>query len=374
MATIPKYPGVQEKLRHLSADELHSPFFNGPPSAKDLQITCECKNVFRPPWSKRLAFEYSPMLLNLDNGEKAVFCPCEIPIPCPSCGKRNTLTIPTDASNGGSVTLYGDESYPGDDDGKRYVFVYAFVGATENGREHLKESLERFKGSVRPNIDPSTWRFHTKDVRSPEWRRKKNIERSTGELNEMMEDLAAAVATRPEDRWISITVCSVLDKTKLFNDGRDPENGVRDLVLTSAIFSAVEELTKQGFSPSFILEAVKNHTNSEYMDYFVERIGRSLFHDLGFLYSTRGKQVGLPVTRKKAYTFEMEYADFLAFWTNRFFQRQSIGKHTEIPNRNSVRCGGDRLAHIEVLECFRTLAFPGIDFFPRRNNALHGFH
>lgn len=191
--------------------------------------------------------------------------------------------------------------------------------------------MDHFKRAIRPEMEPSDWKFHAADLRSSRWRDDNSINYSIERVNAELRTLGDALAHESDDRIISVTICPVKKLHKLFIDSRNPKDRVRDLVISVAIYASTDELTKRGLTPSFVLESVSSKTDDNYMDFFAERIGRSLRHDLGYLYSCRCRHVGLPDTAAKGAEVELEFADLVAYTCNRMFLRRSIGRHPEIP-------------------------------------------
>ena len=64
----------------------------------------------------------------------------------------------------------------------------------------------------------------------------------------------------------------------------------------------------------FVLEAQTDAHTQNTIDYSVERVGRGLRHDLGFLYVSRCQGIGLPITEPKRAHAEMEVADLAPTW------------------------------------------------------------
>ena len=91
-------------------------------------------------------------------------------------------------------------------------------------------------------------------------------------------------------------------------------------------------MTASGGSPSFVLEAQSRAHKDGSIDYFAEKIGRGLRHNLVFLYISRCCPVGLITTEPKIPPIlQMELADFVAFAVRRYFYCDFIKKAPEFP-------------------------------------------
>lgn len=331
MAKPPNYPRNNRTLRHVSVRELPDLHFGAPPSSKGLRLTCPAGHEFDPNWAEKLAFEYAPFAITLRDGSKASYAPAGIQLPCPVCQSSTEILFPSPAAEREAVEIFGDESYELATDRKRFFFAYAFVGTYANGRTALQAQMDRFKRTVLPDADPHSWTFHANEIRKPEWRAKHGVQADLGAINTGMRELANTFAAIENQRVASVTVCPILDINKVFRDGRKVRDGVRDLVLSQAIYTLTDTMTQHGFSPAFKLESVDNSARPEFMEHAVERVARSLFCSLSYLYVARGKVVELTTTVSKGASVELEYADLLAFWTNRHFSSMNRGKPSEVP-------------------------------------------
>lgn len=231
---------------------------------------------------------------------------------------------------GGHLTLFGDESYHWSVSGDRLSYVYAFVGATPAGYQLLDHALRGFKERVRRDSDPNSWIFHTADLRSSRWRKRNGVALDIVELNNEMRRLASEIGAH--DRDVFLYVGAALNTVSPTIAGKSNKlSFVRDHLLMASFIVLTDDLTKQGASPSFVLEQVGNAASPEFMDAYVERIGRSLFHSLSFLYAARCKFVGLPTTVPKNSGVEIQIADFVAYWANRYFYLHGISRQSEVP-------------------------------------------
>jgi hypothetical protein len=180
-------------------------------------------------------------------------------------------------------------------------------------------------------LDPTTWPFHVWELRNTRWRKKNNVPLSTEEVNEIIRQFAKTFSKFEAGE--TVLSATVFPPFNLHLGNPEPELAtvIRDRVLTAAIISLTEATTRQGLTPIFTIEAQSLDHKRNQIDYFVERIGRGLFHDVGFHWVRRGKLVVPPTTAPKGTTMEMEIADLLAFVVARYFFRLLQKKPTEYP-------------------------------------------
>ena len=320
------HPKHFKKLRPFRAEDLPDPLFAAPPEATDLFLVCPLGHRFRPPWGKKLPHEYS----SFSDAVGTIFAPTAVSVPCDTCGENTLLEFPKSPVGGGYITLFGDESYHWSTVGGRLTYIYAFVGAIPEGYRTLDGALKNFKEIVRPNCDPSNWVLHTADLRNSRWREKNGVTIGIDAINEEMRRLASLLGQN--DRDIFLYVGSTIKADSPIMGGKNAKLGfIRDRLLTASLVALTSHLTSQGASPSFVLEQVGNAAAPDFIDAYVERIGRGLFHSLTFLYSARGQFVGLPTTAPKSTCVEIQFADFVAYWANRSFHRQSLDRQSEVP-------------------------------------------
>jgi hypothetical protein len=97
------------------------------------------------------------------------------------------------------------------------------------------------------------------------------------------------------------------------------------------VIAFTEDLTRQGFPVDFVLEAETNAHETNYIDYTLERVGRSLRHNLAYLYYSRCQFIGLPMSQPKSARAELELADLVAYMVRRYFHCGNINRATEFP-------------------------------------------
>lgn len=289
-------------------------------------IQCSsCSNFYRPPWSQKLQFERAPV----QTADGGLWALAATSVRCVTCGALNDFHFP-ESPSGPRLTLYGDESYFWSSGKKGFYYVYAFVGAFDEALKKLTDRMHSCKLLIRPDQDPTSWNFHTSDLRNPHWLAKNNIPHPVTRIDEIMLSLAASLSEHSDSRIVSSSVypCKHLQYLET-NDRKDYV--VRDHVITGSIVTLTDFLTQEGISPDFFLESVDNSASADFMDIYIERIGRGLFHSLSFLYCSRRKNVGLPTTVRKSEAVELEYADLVAFWTRRYFHCKRSNRSPEVP-------------------------------------------
>jgi hypothetical protein len=151
------------------------------------------------------------------------------------------------------------------------------------------------------------------------------------ETNEEIRRLASEFNVDTKARILSATIFPPVRISNRSLTRKKIQASARDQTLTAAIMSLTEYCTRNGISPRFTLESQTNAHGINQIDYFVERIGRGLYHDLHFHYCRRGKDVGLPETAPKGSSVELEIADLLAFTVRRFFFAANSGNGSEFP-------------------------------------------
>ena len=103
--------------------------------------------------------------------------------------------------------------------------------------------------------------------------------------------------------------------------------------MEAAFFSSTEYLTQLGYHISYTLESTRPG-DGPHIDYDVEIVARSLRRNLVYLYTSRRKNIILPVTEQKGYNIDMEIADFIAYSVRRYISNFMIHRHTEFPLEN----------------------------------------
>jgi hypothetical protein len=320
----PIYPGLAKQLRKIPFHEIPTTLFKGPPKSRSIKVKCDCGHQFAPPWAKKLDFEHAP----IQSKDGAVWVFAGVPLPCPKCGNKVEFHFP-ESQQRGRIHLYGDEA--GDWFGPGYFHVYAFAGLPNSYRDRIGHALLRAKSKIRPGADPTKWGWHTWEIRNSRWRKKHNVEISIEETNEEIRRLASELNVDPKSRVLSSVIFPPVKISNPSLTRKRIQAEARDQTLTAALMGLTEFCTRNGFSPRFTLEAQTTAHGTNQIDYFVERIGRGLHHDLGFHYVCRGKNVGIPETAPKASCIELEIADLIAFATRRFFYAENCGFKTEIP-------------------------------------------
>jgi hypothetical protein len=318
---VPDYPQNTKKLRGIPLHEIPENIFSEPPNTENVKLQCGCGCVYPPPWREKLPLEWAPAA----DATGKIFVLSGLPIACPKCGTRNTLTFPSTPARG-HCHLYGDEA--SDEARQGLFYVYAFVGINP-GTTIIKDSLSALKTKIRPAHDPSSWPLHVWEIRDSRWRVQHHIKLNIHEIDAAFLDFAQSLAAQPDSRFISVTVMPPITM-----DGKKKKeviDYVRYTALTVGIMTTTEFVTRQGLSVEYTIEAQTLAHRDHQIDYFVERIGRGLNHNLVFHWMRNGKYVGLPTTAPKGSTIELEVADFVAFWTRRYLSRFDRGLQSEIP-------------------------------------------
>lgn len=319
------YPGVRRVLRHIPIEEYPSPIFGCPSGAEHVAIDCSsCGRSYPPPWTEKLPFEFAPV----ESKDGARWAVSALSVRCPTCDQPNLFNFPSTVEEK-NTTLFGDEGFDWHLTGKNFVYAYAFVGLHQHLGAQIERVLSDAKRLLLPDRDPADWVLHCADWRDERWRRKNRVALSIQEINDLLKQIARSIAAPSDERFISAII---LPGVKKNTDKRKTESSARDYVLRASLMVLTDFLTRRGFSVDFVLETQndKDHRRNA-IDYPVERIGRSLRHDLGFLYVSRGKLIGLPITVPKESRAELELADLVAFMVRRYFRSLDANRHTEFP-------------------------------------------
>lgn len=223
--------------------------------------------------------------------------------------------------------IFGDESYEYFDSDESFIFAYAFVSLNIDFRKKVKTEFDRIKLILRPEIDPDTWPLHMKDLISGQKRAKLGINISKIELHSIIDDLMKILnGDQCLDRFISFFAY----RTKKGNQHTPKELAfIRDSVLLHSIIGITEKITRVGFDPRFVLEAVGDAHVNEQIDPFVERVGRTCMSMLQYHYVARGRALVLPITAPKGMYLEHEVADLIAFVIRKAVVRGIVGKPSE---------------------------------------------
>ena len=324
---LPKYPGLTKTLRHIQFEDIPQPLFQCPRGAESVTIACGCGAAYRPPWNQRLKFEFN----TFQSADGASWALAGLDFPCPTCGTMNHLPFPECKETRSRTTLFGDEAYEwiGLDSG--LVYTIAFAAFQRDFGSAIETKLASLKQRIRPSADSSSWPLHISDLRNERCREKHNVTLTIQEMNDLIRSLARSLAEPADERLLAATVFPGFKIKKGKVAKRRIEDIVRDRVLSAAILTLTDHLTKQDFPVDFVLEAQTDAHTQNRIDYSVERVGRGLRHDLGFLYVSRCQGIGLPITEPKRAHAEMEVADLVAYMVRRYFLRTNSGKPTEFP-------------------------------------------
>ncbi len=323
---VPKYPGNQKKLRPIKFTDLPDPVLLCPTDAKNLNIACQNGHKFKPPWRDKMPFEFSP----IESADGYQFVLQKIPIKCPECGFYADFTFPSSAKNMGTVDLYGDESYHWNENKTELAYFYCFFSLLPEGKQQICKEISDIKSTIRPLVDPEMWFLHAAEMRGSRWRQKYGVSLSGHEVDAQQARLACAIGGVAKNRFIFVAAAP--STARLPNQSQhECMDAVRERLISSAIMSSTDILTRQGFSPRFILEQVERRDDDKFMDYMTEKIGRGLHYSLAFHYVSRGKMVGLPSQTEKNNCVELECSDLVAFWVQRYFAKTRIKRDPEVP-------------------------------------------
>jgi hypothetical protein len=293
--------------------------FKAPTDAQNLTIDCaRCATAYTPPWTRRLEFETAPF----QSADGATWAPAGIPTQCTHCGAENFLKFP-EVPSGAAMTFYGDEAAR-DISRSGVALVYALVAMSDELRAKLHGQIVRAQAMIRPKDKPDDWKFHRSDLRDERWRRKHGVKLTIQEINDEIRTLARFIAAPKPSRFISVT--TIVSEGPLGSKARQK---LQEYALSAAPISTTDAMTKQNFTPFYVFESQNDDHRRNGIDYTVEKVGRSLRHDLTYLWACRGKASGLPVTAEKASTADLVAADIVAFMTARYIQRTDIKRHTE---------------------------------------------
>jgi hypothetical protein len=271
-----------------------------------------------------LEFEYPP----LQSKDGGIWVFSGLPLTCPNCSAENEFSFPKVKSRG-SIHLYADEA--GEWFGSRYFHVYAFVGVRGEFKKKIESSLTEAKRILRPNDDPSGWCWHTWEIRNTRWRKANNVRLQIGEIDVVVRSVIESLSEGLDKRLLSAIVCPPI-RALMHNDGRNKTlSDVRDQTLTAGLIGLTELCTRNGLRPNFTIESQTSAYRDNQIDYFVERIGRGLYQDLGFHYVCRGRNIGLPDTAPKGSCLELDLADLIAYIVRRFYFTANSGVQTEFP-------------------------------------------
>lgn len=251
---------------------------------------------------------------------------------CPACGEGNYLYF-DDPEKGGKhtaiVKFYGDESVT--DDPSAYSYVYAFVGMLPPAREAATIFLNEAKRKLRPDIDPSTWCLHAREIRNNRLRAELGLTQTLAEVDHILGELMFMIFPA-SPKIISVTVVPP-HTTKDWQHPEPLEKVIRERAIRLAIMATISAATANGYGCEFVLESRGLDHEQNGIDYDVELIGRGLRTHVGFHYVTRGKLVGLPITASKKTLPpipELEIADLVAYAVRRFLDRKRRGLKVEL--------------------------------------------
>lgn len=321
----PIYPDSARRLRHIQLGDYQTPLFKRPPDVEDIILTCTCEHQFPPPWAEKLPFEFAP-IQSADGGRWAL---SGLELKCPICQRPNTLNFPTPETQRGRTTLFGDEAVEWFRHETLLLYVFAFVSLHIEFYQKLSERMRSLKCLIRPDEDPTSWAFHVKEFRNERWRGRNRITMPIQQVNELLRELATALASPDDRRFISATVFPYLRSSPTESKGQ-AEQKIRDKTLSAALTHMTDHLTQQGFSIDFVVEAQGDDHKRNSIDFSVERVGRALRHDLTYLYISRCQLIGLPVTDPKGSQLELELADLVAYMVRRHFHCLYIKRQPEV--------------------------------------------
>src|SRR5690606_18412709 len=111
--------------------------------------------------------------------------------------------------------------------------------------------IAEMKRLLRPHADPAEWHLHTYEIRGSEARKRLGITASIREIDAALAEIARTLADPKLSVWLSATVFPVVDKKA----HRTSPNEVRDHTLTASLVALTDLSTRQGITPSFVLEA-----------------------------------------------------------------------------------------------------------------------
>lgn len=209
--------------------------------------------------------------------------------------------------------FYGDESYRFFNTDKSFLYVYALVSMSDELMNTIQLKMSEIKKKIRPLLEPSDWPFHTNEVRGKSWLAK-NSSLLQCDVDALLLEVLNLIGRGGLKREISVFASWFNvsgTKTKALNQGRDRS-------LQGALYSTIEYITKFGDNVYFTLES-QTRSDNGFMDYFVERIGRSMRVDPCFVYMSRRSFVALPQTAPKGSHLLLDLADLIAFVVNRHF-------------------------------------------------------
>lgn len=260
--------------------------------------------------------------------------PANVPVPCPSCGRPNNLYLPKAGPQQGIAAFYGDEAILHVEGRPEHSIVYAFIAIHPDRLAAMNGRMADAKRRIRPDVPPSNWPFHTWEVCDPDWRAEHGVCLKLWEIHGVLCDLASALGELPDQRFVSASLFPPLDLSAIVAKGhkrKAVEDKIRDDTLAAALIGITDAMTKINWGVDFTLETQKQIKDKDYMDHYVEMVGRGLRLDLTFLHACRGLHVGLPGTEPKQALVQAELADLVAFMVRRYLHQTLLEAKTECP-------------------------------------------
>jgi hypothetical protein len=279
-----------------------------PPEIADAASACSnCRSMFKVPLNKVFPHSLAPVIpLDFDAKTNNKFWQLQtVEIECPECKKNTQLRLPTTQPLG-KVLFFGDDAHRSEKAGG--VFCFSLIGGCYPFVERLSQDLWALKSAFEPNLEPTTWKLHMKDIHSGDNRKRHPLFSSW--TRSKIESLVSALFELIERNSSDVFTFNV----SFFSTSPHSIDALKKDCYIALIADVIYGFSKKGFTPILSFDSEKEFKG---LGPVVHEWARSSFQtsqrELVYSYISHGLPVPEPQFVEPASHPCLEIADFVSF-------------------------------------------------------------
>lgn len=281
-----------------------------------MEIGCRhCGNQVKPDWLEKR----SPILPYVSN-DGLIMKMRHATENCKSCGSEVLIDIPL-VPHKSMRRFYGDEALRTELLDK-VIVTYTFVG--EPYEEDVKEDLRRrflnLKRSLIPELDPTGWVLHFKELWSGREKYPHTKKLNTSQVRTFADQLGALVSAF-ENELVVFNSAGVFIKPSSFKG--EEEKKLKSRVVYPLLMNCLLSHTSEGYSPHFFFE--RSNT-----DGWLGNLFRGSMLTLAWPFITHSNPIPEIEFVKPTHDFLLEIADFISFVIARYLLQVGRGDESKI--------------------------------------------
>ena len=311
-------------------ERLSVPLRHLPKSLSKIRMTCSiCKTVFSPDWYKKHEMSMVPVKPKYEtkgvpyNGPKRWILQ-SVTQECPKCKAHVPITVPANQMRA-KGSLFGDDAKREYEDKK--VYIYSLVGADQNLLPQFEGNLRTLKQNILPDIPPSMWKIHMKDMWAGNNRARHPVYQTLSfkDVEDFIDQLLILV--KASKLFIYNIALATTQGSPI---GISDPNGLRNEAYILLVLNAVDEWTEKNAQPSIFFDSEKDSQANEVIHGWARDSFQGSQRSLLYGFLSRGIEIPEPKFVSSASFPGLEVADFVSFIIARFYHRKWDGKTIEI--------------------------------------------